>query len=412
MEALDYGPGCPQSCHDEPHVCPPTTSEDCLRLSVFAPSDGIASNGSAPKLRPIMFWITGGNYDVMAGNVELYDGTKLASEGDVIVVLLNYRIGALGFACWDGSPCNLGLLDQRLALEWVRDNAAAFGGDPAQVTIFGQSAGGGSVAAHLVSPPSWPLFSRVISQSNPASIGYKNRTGAQTQGDMLAGLLGCNSTADPVARMKCMRSRPAEEVVAVQFHASLPLQIPGVVEKAYTYSPVTDTPDIADQPLLMIQAGRFAKDKPVMLGDTRNDARQFVFEPIPTPVSPLAYEAIRVLMFGNWSEGVNEYYPLPSDVTDARDLMSVIGTDYVFRCSNRAIARSLACQGTTGEVFLYTFDHPLSFNCWGKNYSFCWMNSTQVCHGERRGSIDPYAGECCISLHCIALLCYTSPSPA
>lgn len=180
-----------------------------------------------------------------------------------------------------------------------------------------------------------------------------------------------------------MRGKTAEEVVSVQFHAGLPLQLPGLIEQVYTYSPVVGTEDVPGQPLDLVLAGKFGQDKAVMLGDTRNDARQFIYEPLPEVISPLEYEAVRVLLFGNWSQQVQDYYPLPGGVSDARDHMSLIGTEYVFRCSNRAIARGLADhKAGGGQVYLYTFDHPLSFDCWGKNFTFCWMNSTQVCHGS------------------------------
>merc|ERR1719420_2109435 len=131
-------------------------SEDCLGLNVYAPS-------LAEKL-PVMVWIHGGSLDSGAGS--LYPGEVLANAGNVIVVTINYRLGFLGYIAHpDLNGTNFGLLDQVKALEWVRENIASFGGDPSNVTIFGESAGGASVLALMVSPLSEGLFQRVISES-------------------------------------------------------------------------------------------------------------------------------------------------------------------------------------------------------------------------------------------------------
>ena len=122
-----------------------------------------------------MVFLYGGSF--VDGNTSnpLFDGRHLASVGDVVVVTLNYRMGALGFlAGIDGLKGNYGLMDQRLAMEWVRVNIARFGGDPDKVTLFGQSAGAMSVGLHLISPASQPLFDAAIIESNPYGIPYKS----------------------------------------------------------------------------------------------------------------------------------------------------------------------------------------------------------------------------------------------
>jgi para-nitrobenzyl esterase len=135
------------------------SGEDCLFLNVFTP----ALDGE----RPVMVWIHGGGFTAGSGSVPWYDGTRLAARGDVVVVTLNYRLGALGFLAVDGFPGSgsAGIADQIAALEWVRDNIAGFGGDPAKVTIFGESAGGMSVGALLAAPGARGLFRGAIAQS-------------------------------------------------------------------------------------------------------------------------------------------------------------------------------------------------------------------------------------------------------
>ena len=143
------------------------TDEDCLYLNVFTPACDDAR-------RPVMVWIHGGGFVNGSGSTPWYDGSALAARGDVVVVTINYRLGALGFL-WLGdldprlrsSGVN-GLLDQAAALQWVHDNIAAFGGDPESVTIFGESAGAMSVSTLLALPAARGLFHRAIAQSGAA----------------------------------------------------------------------------------------------------------------------------------------------------------------------------------------------------------------------------------------------------
>ena len=148
-------------------IGPGATSEDCLTLDLWTP----AADGAR---RPVLVWIHGGAFLMGAGSALAYGGAALARSGDVVVVTLNYRLGALGFlqlgdlAPAAGFDSNLGLRDQIAALEWVRDNVAAFGGDPAQVCVFGESAGAMSVGALLGAPRARGLFARAIAQSGAA----------------------------------------------------------------------------------------------------------------------------------------------------------------------------------------------------------------------------------------------------
>ncbi|MGA7869291.1 MAG: carboxylesterase family protein, partial [Candidatus Binatus sp.] len=146
-------------------------SEDCLSLNVWTPALG-------GKRRPVMVWIHGGAFTIGSGSQALYDGSVLARRGDVVVVTVNYRLGPLGFlrlADVTGGKIpatgNEGMLDQVAALEWVRDNIAEFGGDPGNVTIFGESAGGMSVGTLLAMPAARGLFHKAIPQSGACHTG-------------------------------------------------------------------------------------------------------------------------------------------------------------------------------------------------------------------------------------------------
>ncbi|KES06023.1 hypothetical protein BU52_16520 [Streptomyces toyocaensis] len=179
-DATKPGIACPQAGLLPP-VGPASDDEDCLFVNVTAPRN--ASSGS----RPVMVHLHGGDHT--DGEGAMHGAERLAARGDVVVVTVNYRLGALGYLAHPdletrGESGNYGFLDQQAALRWVRRNATAFGGDPGNVTLFGQSAGGYSTCAHLVAPSSAGLFHRVILQSAPctADMGRRDRESALTQG--------------------------------------------------------------------------------------------------------------------------------------------------------------------------------------------------------------------------------------
>lgn len=207
-EATKFANWCPQQKRGI--FAAPSVTEDCLYLNVFTPQ--IQSGRSAK--RPVMVWFYGGG--LFAGESNDYDGSKLARQGDVVVVTLNYRVGALGFFSHPAINAeghlsvNYGIMDQQAALRWVKRNIAAFGGDPENVTIFGQSGGGTSVLANLQSPLSKDLFQRAINQSGtrvtvtaPATILKLGEDFAQTT--------GCTDQS-----AACLRSLSVEKILENQ----------------------------------------------------------------------------------------------------------------------------------------------------------------------------------------------------
>ena len=197
-DATQYAP----SCLQKPNLFQPPgpKSEDCLYLNVSTPTL------RRDAMRPVLVWIHGGGF-TQDGALN-YDGTKLAANG-IVVVTINYRLGALGFlahpalASRPGGPAgNYGLMDQQEALRWVKHNVAHFGGDPGNVTIAGQSAGGLSVLAHLVSTGSRGLFQRAIVQSGAFALNQVPLADAEAFGKTFAGQVGCgDQTAE------CLRQR-------------------------------------------------------------------------------------------------------------------------------------------------------------------------------------------------------------
>jgi para-nitrobenzyl esterase len=217
-QANQQGPLCMQRVNTQDNgVGPPPASEDCLYLDVYSP---VSRRGAK---WPVMFWIHGGGYVNGSGTASLYDGTGLAKQG-VVLVSINYRLGRLGFfahpALSRESPAgplgNYAFMDQIAALQWVKRNIAAFGGDPANVTIFGESAGGSSVINLMISPAARGLFHRAISQSGVARVdfaylnhaGAEGRPSAEELGKAFAARLGV--TTDDV---NALRAIPAQSVI-------------------------------------------------------------------------------------------------------------------------------------------------------------------------------------------------------
>jgi len=156
-----------------------------------------------------MVFVHGGHFDQGSGGCLLYDGTNLAADEEVIVVTFNYRLGALGWMVTDSLTGNYGFLDQQAALKWVQTNIANFGGDPKQVTIFGQSAGATSIRGHLVAPSSKSLFHRAIIQSDPVSLPMLSTREASDVGAFFMNQIGCTDTA-------CLLSQNITRLLEVQ----------------------------------------------------------------------------------------------------------------------------------------------------------------------------------------------------
>ena len=188
-DASQFAPSCPQPTQDNPFLPPGPLSEDCLYLNVYTPTLWRDAD------RPVLVWIHGGGFT--EDGARNYDGSKLAADGTVVVTI-NYRLGALGFlahpalAARPGGPAgNYGLMDQEAALRWVQRNIGRFGGDPRNVTIAGQSAGGVSVLAQLVSRNSRGLFQRAIVQSGAFALTQKPLGDAEAAGETFAAQAGC-----------------------------------------------------------------------------------------------------------------------------------------------------------------------------------------------------------------------------
>ncbi|XP_014709711.3 cocaine esterase [Equus asinus] len=198
-----------------------STSEDCLYLSVYTPAH--THQGST---LPVMVWIHGGA--LVHGMASMYDGSALAAFEDVVVVIIQYRLGVLGFFSTGDKHAagNWGYLDQVAALHWVQQNIAYFGGDPGRVTIFGESAGGTSVSSHVVSPMSQGLFHRAIMESGVALLPNLIASSSDVVSKTVANLSACGQV-DSEALVHCLRDKSEEEILAINKAFKI---IPGMVD--------------------------------------------------------------------------------------------------------------------------------------------------------------------------------------
>src|SRR5580693_9249861 len=257
-DAIQFGPSCPQP--PGPFAPPAPFSEDCLYLNVYAPArtgNDMGSGGQGG--RPVLVWIHGGGLTEEAGRN--YDPAKLAADGTVFVTI-NYRLGALGFlahpalASRPGGPSgNYGLMDQQAALRWVQDNIARFGGSPHNVTIAGESAGGLSVLAHMVSAGSRGLFQKAIIESGSFALNQQPLATAEAAGEAFAAQAGC-----PDQTAACLRHLPVSALVTPNF-----IEIPGVVDGKVLTEPIGTA----------LAAGRFAR-VPVLNGTNHEEEALFV----------------------------------------------------------------------------------------------------------------------------------------
>jgi para-nitrobenzyl esterase len=255
-DALEYGDQCPQ-------VPPPPTaawaswmrktgeSEDCLVLNVWTP--GL---GGGPK-RPVLVWFHGGGYSVFNGSAAVYDGERFCKKGDVVLVTLNHRLNAFGYLYLGelggekfADSGNVGQLDLVLALEWVRDNIERFGGDPTNVTIFGESGGGGKVSAILATPAAKGLFHRAAIQSGPGLRGISREAATRTAKQILA---ACELQPDQVGQLQQLPASKLVEAVKAVMQGS-PMGFGPVVDgRTLPRDPFTpDAPAVsADVPIIV-----------------------------------------------------------------------------------------------------------------------------------------------------------------
>jgi para-nitrobenzyl esterase len=350
------------------------TSEDCLYLNVFT-----AGTGGEPK--PVMVWIHGGGFTGGSARDAWYNGTSFAREG-VVVVTINYRLGALGFLhLGDRIPGsgNCGILDQVAALEWVRDNIAAFGGDPGNVTIFGESAGGMSVATVMGTPAAAGLFQRAIPQSGAAAHVLSADDAAEM----------ADRVATAVGGVDALFTAPIEQILDAQARAMADAQRePGL---RLGFSPVVDGTVLLEPPEQAVRDG-LSKGVDLMTGTTRDEMTLFLAV-APAFADATEDDAVRRIdrvRPGTGRTLYDTYRSVLGPDAAPRDVWAAVETDRVFRIP--AIRLAEAQLATTADVWMYlfTWESPMAGGMLGACHAieipFMWntlsVRATDVFAGE------------------------------
>ncbi|MEW6188272.1 MAG: carboxylesterase/lipase family protein [Thermodesulfobacteriota bacterium] len=349
--AHDFGPVCPQPGGRTrlTQTRFEKISEDCLYLNVWTRAK------DSRDFLPVMFWIHGGGNISGAGSMPYYEGTALAREG-VVLVTINYRLGPMGFfghpllskESAKGVSGNYGLLDQIAALEWVQKNIRAFGGDPAKVTIFGESAGALNVCWLMASPLAKGLFHRAIAQSGHAfgrvrhlKESWYRQEPLEKQGERIARDLGVQESADPLA---ALRSLSAEKIIEV----SKPVVGVGG-DAGNRFGPVTDGWVIPDDINLIFEKGR-QNDVPLIAGTNANEGSIFILNsPIKT-VERL--QAAARALYGPYADEVMALYPIKENSEVQKALSALVG-DFTFIAGARHFVRDMA--SVKSKAYLYHF---------------------------------------------------------
>jgi len=368
LHAKRYGPGCPQDCELPPFTCTYAgTSEDCLTLDVYTPR-GATENSNLP----VLMFIHGGNYIQGGTGTIVYNADYISNNTNVVVVNIQYRLGALGFFYNGDVSGNFGILDQTMAMQWIQENINAFGGDPTQVTIWGQSAGGSSVMCHMISPASKGLMNGVAMDSNPITLELNTEELASELSSRFASILGCDASD-----LTCLRNQNTSAIVDAQ-NAAIEIYPLHPLNAFMPWQPMVDGDLIPMQPMDAISSGNY-DHVPFITGTVNNEGVMFIYSAFPNPVPYEEYLALVGVIFGPVAPKVLQKYPVPmSQRNDTRNVISQLGTDYIFLCPVRHIVQEISNDSV--PVYYYHFDHYFTnFNPWGPDYPEC---IDEVCHGS------------------------------
>ena len=365
-DASTFGPIAPQSAAvpgitspadpdaSEPH------SEDCLSLNVWTPELPDTPTLEPGQGRPVMVFIHGGGFTSGSGSVFLYRGGNLVRNGDAVVVTINYRLGALGFlghrdlADPDGLVGNWGIHDQVAALRWVRDNIASFGGDPGSVTIFGESAGGFSVATLLGTPAAAGLFRRAVVQSGGVHV-HTVEEGEQSA-QRLAAALGIGSCS-----REALERVPAAELVAATEEMGKRRPDPGMIPLPFL--PIVDGVLLPDHPLAAVAKGAaagidlligtnrdeltlFGLGNPALMALDDDGVERWIGNAVPDMSGPEVIDAYRSARRAR------------GESVEARDVWVAAGTDIVFRWPSLQLAAAHVARGSRAYVYLFDWESP------------------------------------------------------
>lgn len=341
-------------------------SEDCLYLNVVVPKP-------RPKNCTVLVWIFGGGFYSGTSTLEVYDPKILASQENVIIVSMQYRVTSLGFLYFGtpDAPGNVGLFDQLMGLQWVHDNIAAFGGDPENITLFGESAGAVSVSLHLLSPLSRRLFRQAIMESGSPTAPWAviSREESIRRGLLLAKLLGCPHSPNSIPLVvDCLRNVNASVLVREEWVTH------GVCD--FPFVPVVDGEFLTCHPKDCVRNRDF-KNASLIMGSNSEEGYYFILYfltdllrneediritrqdflhavgQLNPDMNELAKQAI-IFEYTDWMS--------PDDPVKNRDALDKMVGDHHFTCNVNEFAHAYAEAGN--NVYMYFFNHRSSHNLW------------------------------------------------
>jgi para-nitrobenzyl esterase len=331
-EAVSFGPA------------PPQSALFGMSSLVEEGDDWLTANVWSPDLAgglPVMVWIQGGGYMFGMSGLPEYDGSILARSG-VVVVTFNYRVGLEGFGYVEGTPANRGLLDQVAALEWVRENVAAFGGDPGRVTVFGQSAGGGSVAALMAMPRAAGLFHRAIAQSVPGAYFTPELAADVTR--MCAAELGVGPQRLATVDVRLLAAAADAVLAKIDRFADRW----GVAAHAQVlFAPVVDGEILPTTPWEGL-----AGEVDLVVGHTRHEQRLFTLVSGMLGQITMAQAQETASLFGPDPQRYGDRFP------DPQELYEVVRSDWLFRMPSLHLAEAQVTAGGTAYVYELTWPAP------------------------------------------------------
>ncbi len=356
LQATSFASACAQLASIQG---PASDAEDCLYVNVWTP------NPAPRKPLPVMLWFHGGgNQQGSAGDPvpfpgvagHFYDAHVLSQERNVVVVTINYRLNLFGFFAHSALASedstyphagNQGLLDQHAALEWVRANIAAFGGNPKRVTIFGESAGSQDTCLHVASPTSKKLFHAAISESGGCTTRTPTAAEGAATATSFAASAGCGAAPDQLA---CLRAKPASALLAILQAASNP----GAIVPNFNFGPVVDGGFLPDQPRTLYDSGHFQR-VPYILGSNADEGTLFLLGS-PKVTTEAEYHAALVGLYGSRADQVEAVYPASSFPTPQDALARAFG-DQILVCPTYDSARRAAAGGA--KTYLYNFNRRI-----------------------------------------------------
>ncbi len=387
-DALEYGPTCPMGPYPEPLAAllaePHMPGDECLNLNVWTPAiDG--------ELRPVLVWIHGGGFTNGSGAVSGYDGTRFARDG-VVCVTINYRLGADGFLLLEDAPANRGMLDQIAALRWVRENIAAFGGDPSAVTIAGESAGAMSVTTLMAMPAAEGLFQRAVPQSGAGQHVISAATATKVTA-ALAEHLGVPATVEGFASVPIDALIAGQAAMSSMIQAELdPTVWAELSRNLMPFEPVVDGAILPAAPLVRLAEGA-SSGVDVLIGSNTDEYTLFL---VPMGALPFIDDAMLTGAVSRLTanpDPVVAGYRAAKPAASAGELMSAAIGDWFFRIPALRVAEARKANGADTYVYEFCWPSP-QFDgalaaCHGLEVNFVFDNLDDPLHKPLAGPNPP-----------------------